>query len=42
MSAGTGWNPTFGPPGRTSTSTPVSTPCVTSEPVTDFASASIV
>jgi hypothetical protein len=42
MSAGTGWNPTLGPPGRTSTSTPVSTPCATSEPVTDLAPASIV
>ena len=42
MRADTGWKPTFGPPGRTSTSTPVSTPCATREPVTDLASASIV
>ena len=41
ISAGTGWKPTFGPPGRTSTSTPVSTPWATSEPLTDLASASI-
>jgi hypothetical protein len=41
ISAGTGWNPTFGPPGRTSTSTPVSTPWAISEPFTDLASASI-
>jgi hypothetical protein len=42
MSAATDWNPTFGPPGRTSMSTPVSTPPATSEPVTDLFSASIV
>src|SRR3954452_24995668 len=42
ISADTGWNPTFGPPGRTSMSTPVSTPCATSEPFTDLAAASIV
>src|SRR4051812_22864028 len=42
ISAGTGWNPTFGPPGRTSMSTPVSTPCATSDPFTDLAPASTV
>src|SRR5690606_36374308 len=41
MSAETGWKPTLGPPGRTSMSTPVSTPCATSDPRTTLASASI-
>ena len=42
ISAGIGLNPMFGPPARTSTLTPVSTPCATSGPVTDFVLVSTV
>ena len=42
MSAGIGLKPVLGPPARTSTLTPVSTPCATSGPVTDFVLVSTV
>ena len=41
-SAGIGLKPVLGPPARTSTLTPVSTPCATSGPVTDLVLVSTV